>query len=117
MTNPNPQDIDMFELRRLVNEYGCACENVRGHAVPQWRNIVAHVLGIMEAKTAASETNLQTAVQEAWRANALLTRAAATLSDLVQFFDEWEQIIPQDARAALALVVESARVSQGQGKP
>jgi len=53
-------------------------------------------------KFAATEANLQTAVKEAWRANAALTHATATLSDLVQFFDEWGQVIPPDSRAAEA---------------
>jgi hypothetical protein len=30
---------------------------------------------------------------------------------LVQFFDEWEQIIPQDARAALQTIVSKCRES------
>jgi hypothetical protein len=33
------------------------------------------------------------------------------MHELVQFFDEWEQIIPQDARKALQPIVDKARVA------
>jgi hypothetical protein len=36
----------------------------------------------------------------------------AVENSLIQFFDEWEQITPQDAREALALVVAKARAAQ-----
>lgn len=38
-----PDEIDTPELRRLVNAYRDACEMVRGHAVPQWRDLIAHL--------------------------------------------------------------------------
>src|SRR3546814_636945 len=38
--------------------------------------------------------------------------ALSTVPDaLVQFFDEWEQVLPQDAREALRPVVEQARAA------
>lgn len=39
------QSIDTPEFRRLVNEYHEACEMVRGHAIPQWRALIAYIDG------------------------------------------------------------------------
>lgn len=39
-------NFDENTLRRLVNEYRHACEMVRGHAVPQWRALLAYVQSV-----------------------------------------------------------------------
>lgn len=40
-----PTTHDTPELRGLVNAYRDACAGVQGHAIPQWRALIAHLDG------------------------------------------------------------------------
>lgn len=40
--------VDTPELRALVNRYSNACSMVQGHAVPQWRNLVNYIEGLIK---------------------------------------------------------------------
>jgi hypothetical protein len=86
--------VDEDALLKLVNEFRHACEGVEGHAVPQWRAILAHVSALANSKTEAAVLAKEIHYPACWDTAAYPTLADALNAVYADFLCQDESHSP-----------------------